>query len=161
MVSNLGMVKSLNYKNTGREEVLTPAKNSKGYLRVSLHKNGKERKLGVHRLVWEAFKGPIPKGMQINHLNEEKTDNHLENLSLVTPKENCNWGTRNKRIWEKVSKSRRKMVEQYTLEGEHIMTWFSVTGIEEEVGYGHATISKCCSGKLKTAYEYIWRYTEK
>lgn len=55
----------------------------------------------VHRLVWESFKGKIPDGMQINHINEIKDDNRLENLGLVTPKENINYGTAHIRTVEK------------------------------------------------------------
>lgn len=60
----------------------------------------------VHRLVWESFNGKIPDGMQINHLNEVKDDNRLENLSLVTPKENINYGTAHIRTTEKESYSK-------------------------------------------------------
>lgn len=42
----------------------------------------------VHRLIWEAFNGPIPKGMQIDHINRVRTDNQLENLRLVTQTQN-------------------------------------------------------------------------
>ena len=152
-VSNLGRVKSL-YKRI-REQILKPGKVN-GYLQVQLFKEGKRRFFLVHRIVWEAFKGPIPEGMEINHLNECTWDNRLENLSLATPKENSNWGTRNRRI----AKSRSKMVEQYTLDGKHIMTWFSVTGIQEEFGWRQGNISSCCNGKRKTSHGYIWKYKE-
>jgi len=59
----------------------------------------------VHRLVWEAFNGKIPEGMQINHINEIKDDNRLSNLNLTTTKENMNWGTRNARMAEKLTYS--------------------------------------------------------
>ena len=55
---------------------------SQGYV-VTL--NGK-----VHRLIWEAFNGKIPEGLQIDHINTIRNDNRLSNLRLVTPKENCN-----------------------------------------------------------------------
>lgn len=160
--SNRGRVRRLNYHHTGKEKILRPGKNSSGYLQVCLYKDGKKSLL-VHRLVWEAFNGPIHKGMQINHLNERKDQNNLENLSLMTAKENTNWGTRNERAGKGVAKSLSKMVEQYTLEGEHIMTWFSVSGVEEELGqlgYNASNISKCCQGKLKTHKGFIWKYKE-
>lgn len=43
----------------------------------------------VHRMIWEAANGPIPAGMEINHINGIKSDNRLANLEMVTPSENC------------------------------------------------------------------------
>lgn len=50
------------------------------------------------RLVYMAHKGLIPKGLQVNHKDEDKENNCIENLELMTQKENCNYGTRNQRI---------------------------------------------------------------
>lgn len=44
----------------------------------------------VHRLVWETFNGPVPEGMEIDHINRDKHDNRLSNLRLVSHRENCN-----------------------------------------------------------------------
>lgn len=154
--SDLGKVKSLNYHRTGKEQILSPTKGTHGYLQVDLYKDGVRKNCLVSLLVWEVFNGPIPEGMQVNHINEIKTDNRLENLNLMTCKENNNWGTRNRRM----AKSRSKMVEQHTLDDTHICTWFSTNEIEREFGYAHGYISKCCNGKYKTAYGYIWKYAE-
>lgn len=157
--SNFGRIKSLNYRHTGMEQLLRPAKNSTGYLQVILTKNGKKKMSLVHRLVWEAFNGPIPAGMQINHLNECIWDNQLENLSLATPKENINWGTGVRRS----AKTRSKMVEQYTLDGVYVRTWPSTVSVENELwhlGYRATNISACCLGKLKTHKGYTWKYKE-
>ena len=91
-VSNLGRVKSLNYLKTGKEKILKERLHL-GYNRVVLYKNGVGKNYGVHRLVWSAFNGPIPKGLVINHLNEIKNDNRLCNLEICTSKENTNYGT--------------------------------------------------------------------
>lgn len=55
-----------------------------GYVHV--HSNGKE--LYGHRIVWEAFNGEIPEGMEIDHINTDRSDNRLENLRLVSSSEN-------------------------------------------------------------------------
>lgn len=62
------------------------SKNNCGYLRVST-KIGRNY---VHRIIYETFVGPIPDGYEIDHINAIKTDNRLDNLRLVTHKENCN-----------------------------------------------------------------------
>lgn len=85
----------------GRIKVLKPAIN-KGYLQVELRKDGKRKGFLVHRLVVTSFIGPIPKGMEVNHINEDKRDNRLENLELVTHKENINFGTRNERVAKQI-----------------------------------------------------------
>lgn len=92
-VSNYGRVKS---SYCGR--VLKPELTNDGYLRVELWKNHKGKKICVHYIVYTSFNGQIPDGMQINHINEIKSDNRPENLNVLTPKENINWGTHNERM---------------------------------------------------------------
>lgn len=96
-VSNLGNVKSLNYKHTGKERILKPRPDGHGYYKVALCKNGKVKNFRIHRLVVEAFIGKIPKGLVVNHINECPTDNRLENLEICTIRENVNHGTANAR----------------------------------------------------------------
>ena len=104
-ISSQGRVKSLkridNNNHPIKEKILKPNidnREGKGCLRVRLCKNGKQKFFQIHRLVYETFVGKIPDDMQCNHINEKKDDNRLENLNLMTPKENSNWGTRNERI---------------------------------------------------------------
>jgi hypothetical protein len=58
------------------------------YHRITLYRDYEQRNLAVHRLVVEAFIGPIPDGKQVNHIDCNPRNNHLENLEIVTPKEN-------------------------------------------------------------------------
>lgn len=60
-----------------------------GYRCTGLSRDGKEKTFMVHRLVWMAHVGPIPAGLQINHIDGCKTNNHLSNLEVVTNRENC------------------------------------------------------------------------
>lgn len=153
-VSDQGRVKSLGNGKTHKSSRILKPITRRDYLGVLLYKSGNSKKHAIHLLVWETFNGTIPEGCEINHINENKQDNRLENLNLMTHKENINWGTGIRRR----AKSRQKLVEQFTLDGTHIATWFSVKGIAEELGFHQSSISNCCLGKLKTAHGYIWKY---
>lgn len=160
-VSNLGRVKSLNYNKTKEEKVLQLQEYD--YIRVQLWKNGNCKFKQVHRLEYEAFYGPIPEGMQVNHINENKHDNRLENLNLMTPKENINWGTGQERAHKKLINhpNTSRMIVQYSLDGKVIKDdWQSQKEIERVLGYYQRNISACCRGKLHTYKGFVWRYKE-
>lgn len=53
---------------------------------------------------------------------------------------------------------KRKMVYQYTIEGELVRIWPCIMEAEKELGFGHSHISDCCNGKRKTANGYRWSY---
>ena len=86
-VSNLGRVKSLKF---GKERILKMVINNAGYILVALHKDGNQKSKNVHQLVAIAFLGHIPSGMSlvVDHINRIKTDNRLENLQIITHREN-------------------------------------------------------------------------
>ena len=89
-ISNLGRVRNLNYKGSGKGKILKNTKDSKGYLIVGLTKNGKRKLFKIHRLVAEAFI-PNPENKPcIDHINTIKNDNRVENLRWVTNEENNN-----------------------------------------------------------------------
>ena len=75
------------YNEHGHE--LKPWKNNKGYMYFKAYSSNKEKKnISVHKFVWTYFKGEIPEGFEINHKNNNKEDNRLENLEILTPLEN-------------------------------------------------------------------------
>lgn len=159
--SNLGRVKSLGNNKNRKEKILKSFLNHKGYLRVGLCKNGKVKRYFVHRLVYEAFIGEIPKGMQVNHKDENPQNNILSNIdTLMTQKENNNWGTHNERIAKaNINNPKRcKSVIQKSLDGKVIRIWASGAEVEKELGYSKGNISWCCRGKFKQRYGYIWEY---
>jgi len=148
-VSNLGRIRN---KKTGR--ILKPLKNTNGYLRLDLCKNGIRRAAKVHRLVAEAFI-PNPQNLPcVNHKDENKINNCLDNLEWCTYEYNNNYGT----IKERISKKISKPVLQLDRDGNLIREWPSIIKVEEETGINRHNISSCCSGKLKSAGGYLWKY---
>ena len=97
-VSNLGRVKSVERishinHHIIKEKILCYTLNHKGYKLCYLCKKGITRTFAIHRLVYISFNGLIPEGKVVNHIDENKLNNSLSNLNLLTPKENANWGT--------------------------------------------------------------------
>lgn len=148
-VSNKGRVKNK------KGYIMKPLNNAKGYLRAQLS-FGKPTKKFIHRMVWESFNGSIPEGMQINHLNEIKSDNRLENLSLCTPKENTNYGTCIARRAKKFSKP----VIQLDKNGKFIKEWPSSNEIQRQLGYSASRIRSCCCNFIHSAHGFIWKHKE-
>ena len=160
MVSNLGRVKSLNYSNTGKEGILNARDNGKGYLRVILWKDGKDKKYRINRLVAQAFI-PNPDNLpEVNHKDEDKTNNRVENLEWCDRSYNVNYGTRNKKAGKKIAEKRSKPVFSVNKESGLIMWWQSASEAEKCTGIDHSSISKCCKGKKKSIGGYYWFYAE-
>ena len=126
---------------------------SKGYCRVALSKNGVAKRYFVHRLVAKAFI-PNPFDLpQVNHKDERKTNNRVENLEWCTAKYNTNYADAN----EKRSITLGKKVLQILngiIEGEYNSTREAA----RQTGYLQPRISDCCRGILKTYKGFIWRY---
>ena len=124
------------------EKFLKPVDDCKGYLFVRLCKDGKVKNYKIHRLVAEAYL-PNPENLpQVDHIDENKTHNYLNNLQWITNKDNCR-------------KSNNKPVLQYDLDGNFVREWECAADVRREL---NKQISQCLKGKLKTAYGYIWKY---
>ena len=140
-ISNHGNVKS---NSTGK--VLKCYKNDNGYLRVTLSKQGKLKHHQIHRLVAQAFIENPNNYEEVNHKDEDKTNNHVTNLEWCTRSYNINYGTRNEKISKQVMCIETGVVYPSTME------------VERELGYDHRGISKCCKGKYNTCGGYHWEY---
>lgn len=150
-VSNFGRVKSsINGK------ILKPEITKNGYCRVDLYDdNGKHKHRLVHRLVLEAFV-PNPNNYpQGNHKDEDKTNNHVENLEWCTPQYNSNYGTRGQRISEK----QNKKVAKLDTSGNVLATYKStLEAAEQNPGTHSQNISAVCRGLNKTHKGFVWAY---
>ena len=154
-VSNMGRVRSLNYGGrTGVVKMLKPSVRTDGYLQVGLQKGGKQKMCLVHRLVAYAFienDNPTEK-TDINHINEIKTNNRVENLEWVTRKQNTNHGTRNERV--------AKILSKKVICVETGIIYESTIEVERKTGLDQSSICRCCKGKQKTCGKFHWEYVK-
>ena len=147
-ISNLGNVKSFH---CGKEKILKPQFDGH-YYHVILFKDKKPKLYKIHRLVAQTFIPNFHNLPQVNHKNEIKTDNRIENLEWVTAKENINYGTGQKR---RVLAQCKPVLCIET--GEIYMTAVEA-GKQININYKH--ICDCCRGRRKTTGGYHWKYVE-
>lgn len=147
-VSNTGQVRNVK---TGL--ILKQFLNNYGYCQVDLCKEGIKKTFKVHRLVAQAFI-PNPKNLpEVNHRDENKLNNRLENLEWCSSSYNLNYGTRA----ERSAKARSKAVEQLNLNGKVVATYSSLSEVERVLGFDNGNICKACKEGVKR-YNYYWRY---
>ena len=158
--SSFGRIRSLRYEGHNEVRILKLQKRQ-NYWRVALHNGKTTRYYTVSRLVWSTFNGPIPEGMQVNHIDENTDNNSIFNLNLMSAKENSNWGTRNERGRQKRIRGKHcKPVVQCDLDGNVIKEWISAQEVYNELHYFKSAICRCCQGAYgrKTYKGYIWKY---
>lgn len=114
-VSSLGRIKFLNYKRAGKPHITYGSYRGNGYMQVTLSKDGKRYTKSVHRLVAKAFI-PNPYNLPcVNHINEEKDDNRVENLEWCTYEYNVNYGTAIERrieTWNSLSEEEKQSINR-------------------------------------------------
>ena len=151
-VSNFGNIKNIK---TGR--ILKPSINNKGYLRFVVYINKKQKCFYIHRVVANNFIENKNNYNEINHINENKLDNRVQNLEWCTTKYNCNYGTRNIRVLNS-KRHNFKTIIQKDKNDNIIKIWKDIIEIKENTKYSKHNIYKCCEGKYKYAYGYKWNY---
>lgn len=97
-ISNYGRLKSLK-----SDMIMKPMVGTNGYLSACLWKNGKQRKLSIHRLVAKGFVPNPHNYKEVNHIDEDKTNNRYDNLEWCTHKYNMNYGN----VKEKISQGNK------------------------------------------------------
>ena len=149
-VSDKGNVYSVERKDTiGRKcggRTLTPRPHPKGYLQVTLYKDGVSKHKMIHRLVADAFIANPKSFLEVNHLDEVKTNNELSNLEWCTSGHNVNHGTRN----ERSGQAQSKKVRAVNAKTGEVVT-FNSTAEAGRKGYNQGSVAQACKGVYKTA----------
>lgn len=174
-ISNFGRVKSLPFWHNNRfggfmtsEQLINGRIDKKGYRYVALGKKDKVMEFKVHRLVAIHFIPNPYNYPQVNHRDENKTNNHVSNLKWCNNQYNANYGTRTDRIIVARGQKRKvrhpdmrkRKVLQYDLDGNFVRCWECAKDVKKELGIDNGNIGKCCMGKKSKAGGYKWKYVE-
>lgn len=152
-VSSLGRVKSLNYERTGKEKIMKLQKQNCGYICVYLSKNKEHKNLLVHRLVAKAFIQNPNNLPCVNHKDEDKTNNCVDNLEWCDYAYNSNYGTKNKRMFN--NRTKKPVVQIFN--GKVIKVYNYLIEVEKD-GFSKGNVCACCKGMIKQYKGYNWRY---
>ena len=158
-VSNTGKVRSLNYHLTGKTKILRPAKSKKGYLQLHLSKNGQVTNFKVHRIVADTFLSNPLNLTEINHKDENKTNNNVDNLEWCSREYNVNYGTRNQTVSERLTNRTdlSKPVLQFTKTGV-LVNEYQSTQEASRNGFTGSLVVRCCNGERHTHRGFMWKY---
>ena len=173
-VSSQGRVRSWAPRGRTHKEpkILVPISFPSGYHFVGLWKDHKEKTVKVSRLVAQAFI-PNPDNLPcVNHKDENKGNNCVDNLEWCDVKYNSNYGTRNARL-STILMNREDMshsVQQFDLDGNLIATYPSIIEAHRQTGADRKSIMMCCAGggmvtrngkrvfkTCRTAKGYVWK----
>lgn len=164
-ISNYGRVKSLK-RNTAHERILKPRIGKDGYWYVNLCVNGKRYTYKIHRLVATIFIHNPNNLPQVNHIDGCKTNSRVDNLEWCTASYNQihanKLGLTQHWMKGKLGKDCMfsKKVNQYTMTGEFIKQWASMSDIKRELGIPVPHIVRVCKGIRKSTRNYIWKYDD-
>ena len=151
-VSNTGKIYSIKNDRILKQQIV------RGYCKATLCRDGKQKQIGVHRVVAMAFI-PNPNNLpQVNHIDENQLNNHVENLEWCDCKYNINFGTAIQRRRENYPT--RREIDQYDKHGNLMRTWFGLGDIQIKTGYNAGAICECCNGKRDYYKNSVWRYKD-
>ena len=164
-VSTFGNVRSLDRTITDKRGTRQPVKGQpiepkldRGYLRIALSKNGKRVYTTVHQLELQTFKpNPDPKiYTQVNQIDENPSNNHLNNLEWCTAEENINHGTRTERARQK-NRLRFIPTMKLDLNGNIIDVYYQKEDItERNTGVTHHYIASSMNKGNNVINGYFW-----
>lgn len=168
-VSTTGRVKSLarlikKEKGTWnlKERILVANVDCLGYHRAGFSQRKQRKYFGIHRLVAEAFIPNPDNKKEVNHIDGNKSNNHVNNLEWATRSENMKHAVDNGLVThlKKSSDNKKKKIYQFNRRGELIKVFNSLGEASEETGVSKAYISQLCSGtrKVQKHHEFIFSH---
>lgn len=155
-VSNLGRIMNIKLN-----KIIKGSITSYGYVTVTLKNDLGSKNMKVHRIVAKEFLNDWDSELQVNHKDLNKSNNCVENLEMVTSSEN---NLHAYRLLGK-RKTKTKKIDQFDKDSNYITTFKSIADAARSFPdklfvAAQSNISKCCNGKSKSAYGYIFNYTK-
>jgi hypothetical protein len=144
-ISNYGKVRSKGTYNTCKKGIMNPMTDTSGYYHVRLYNKGISKDVSIHKLVALAFILNPDNLPMVNHIDEDKTNNHVENLEWCTNQYNIRY-------------SNAKAIDVYTKDGEFIETLEAISDAVSKYEIETSSISRCCKSRYRTCKGYQFRY---
>ena len=151
-----------------------PTKGNKmtnGYMKCNIRKySDKQKRYFVHHFVWECFNGDIPEGKVIDHINDDKEDNRLCNLQLMTQQQNCKKSAKNRDYtFAAKNNENRKYIKATNIETNEVSYYNSLYATQQHLGINAGIVSMCCQGinnvksgtSKKDGQHYTFEYVKK
>lgn len=168
-VSSFGQVRSVDrvvvgvdgktYHYKGR--ILKQAKTSDGYKTVQLFKDNGLKTFKVHRMIALTFIPNPNNKPEVNHIDGNKSNNHISNLEWVTRSENLKHAVKHGLSSPvKAIEATKKKVELVDDNGNAIKRWNTMTAAADEMGVHISNVSMCCHGKLKSTGGHFFRFAD-
>ena len=142
-------------------------KNNYGYLTISVRKYGEKafKNYKCHRFIFECFYGVIPNKMQVDHIDDDRENNKLSNLQLLTPSQNIKKSIKNRKHFN--SHANRKSVKSINKSTKEVLYFFSMYSAEQHLNICQKSIQDVCDGITRSAQSnkdncwYKFEYVDK
>jgi len=143
-----------------------------GYLgcMVRKHAQSGQKTYQVHRFIWECFNGVIPDGKEIDHINNDKEDNRLCNLQLVTHQKNCKKSAKDRDYtFAAKNHENRKCVKSTNKDTNEVLFFNSLYAVQQHLGINAGSVKMVCEGyhgyksgvSKKDGHSYTFKYVKK
>lgn len=120
-----------------------------GYLmfNVRKHRQSGNKTYYVHRFIYECYNGVIPDGKVIDHINDNKVDNRLCNLQLLTQQQNCKKSVKNRDYTNVVNDFKnRRCVKATNKNNNEISYYNSLYSVNQHLGVNSGIVKQVCEG---------------
>lgn len=158
--SNTGKVASLSYNGTGVRKELKPQVTKRGYFRVRLYKNGSWKGFRLHRVIAAAFIPNEENLPEINHIDEDPSNNAVSNLEWCTRKYNCDYGTRVERQRKAMINGKLSKAVIATLPDGSTEWYPSQAEAVRSLGCAQSGVSRACRGVVDEYFGRRWSYAD-